>query len=53
MLLFLVGLAILIIGYFTYGKFVEKVLAPDDRETPAKRCYDGVDYLCLPHWKTC
>lgn len=51
MLLFLVGLAILIIGYFTYGKFVEKVLAPDNRETPAKRCYDGVDYLCLPHWK--
>lgn len=37
MLLFVVGLLILVIGYFTYGKFVERILAPDDRPTPAKR----------------
>lgn len=41
----------LILGYFTYGKFIEKLLAPDDRETPAKKFFDGVDYLTLPHWK--
>ena len=51
MLLFVVGLLILVIGYFTYGKFVERILAPDDRPTPAKKNYDGVDYLELPHWK--
>ena len=43
MLLFLIGIAVLIAGYFTYGKFVEKVLAPDDRETPAVKSPDGVD----------
>ena len=51
MQLFLIGLAILIVGYFTYGKFVEHVLRPDDRETPAKTNFDGVDFLVLPHWK--
>lgn len=51
MSLFLLGLAILVVGYFTYGKFVEKILAPDDRITPARKSCDGVDYLCLPHWK--
>ena len=35
MTLFLIGLAILIAGYFTYGKLVEKIFAPDDRQTPA------------------
>jgi len=42
---------LLVIGYFTYGRFIDKILAPDDRETPAKRHHDGVDFLCLPHWK--
>ena len=51
MLLFLLGLAILIVGYFTYGKFVEKVLAPRDCDTPAVKSYDGVDFLVLPQWK--
>ena len=51
MLLFLVGIAMLIAGYFTYGKLVEKVLAPDDRETPAVKSPDGVDFVVLPHWK--
>ncbi|MDD3885902.1 MAG: carbon starvation CstA family protein [Victivallaceae bacterium] len=51
MLMFLIGMAILIVGYFTYGKLVEKILAPDDRQTPAIGKYDGVDYLVLPHWK--
>jgi len=51
MLLFLFGIGILIAGYFIYGKFVEKILAPTDRPTPAKTSYDGVDYVELPHWK--
>lgn len=51
MLLFLLGIAILVIGYFTYGKFVEKILAPTDNPTPALRMNDGVDFVELPHWK--
>ncbi len=51
MTLFLVGLAFLVAGYFTYGKFVEKIVAPDDRQTPALAHPDGVDYVVLPKWK--
>lgn len=51
MLLFLFGTVMLIVGYYTYGKFVEHILAPDDRATPAQSSYDGVDYVKLPHWK--
>ena len=51
MLLFLLGLVILVAGYFTYGKFVEKILAPTDNPTPAVRMRDGVDFVELPHWK--
>ena len=48
---FLGGIAFLILGYFLYGKFVERLLAPDDRKTPALANPDGVDYVPLPRWK--
>ena len=48
---FVVGLLLLIVGYMTYGRFVEKTLGPDDRQTPALKYNDGVDYIVLPHWK--
>ena len=51
MITFLIGVAILIGGYFTYGKFVEHVFHPDDRQTPAVKHPDGVDRMLLPHWK--
>ena len=51
MISFFICLAILIIGYFTYGKVVEKVFGPDDRETPAVTMEDGVDYVVLPEWR--
>ncbi len=51
MISFLICLAILICGYFTYGKFVDGVMGPDDRETPAVAINDGVDYVVLPQWK--
>ena len=51
MTLFVIGLVLLVVGYYTYGRFVEKVLGPDDRETPAVKNYDGVDFMPLPHWK--
>ena len=51
MLSFLICLALLIGGYFIYGKVVENTFGPDDRETPAVKINDGVDYVVLPQWK--
>ncbi|MCF0216616.1 MAG: carbon starvation protein A [Fibrobacteraceae bacterium] len=51
MITFLIGVAILVGGYFTYGKFIEKIFGPDDRKTPALSNPDGVDRMVLPHWK--
>src|SRR5699024_12855209 len=46
MITFLGAIALLLIGYFTYGKFVEKVFQPKElRATPAYTEHDGVDYL--------
>lgn len=51
MISFFLCLALLIAGYFTYGKVVENTFGPDDRETPAVKINDGVDYVVLPQWK--
>ena len=43
---FLSGIALLIIGYFTYGKFIEKLFGiKPNRPTPAYVNSDGVDYV--------
>ena len=51
MLSFLLGVVLLIVGYFVYGKFVEKVFGPDDRVTPAVANEDGVDFVPMPLWR--
>ncbi|MDX8044377.1 carbon starvation CstA family protein [Gracilibacillus sp. S3-1-1] len=46
MVTFLLSILLLIIGYFTYGKFIERLFGPkDNRDTPAKSINDGVDYV--------
>ena len=45
MLTFLTGLSILLIGGFLYGNFVERIFRPDNRQTPAVKYADGVDYV--------
>ena len=35
MITFLLSLVALVLGYLFYGRFVERVFAPDDRVTPA------------------
>ena len=45
MISFLLGIVLLIVGYITYGKIVERVINPDDRSTPAYELQDGVDYI--------
>lgn len=52
MITFLVCLAVLVIGYFVYGKYIERVFQPDfNRVTPAITMQDGVDYIPMPTWK--
>ena len=51
MITFIVSLLALVLGYFLYGRFVEKVFGPDDRVTPAVAKADNVDFIVLPGWK--
>ncbi len=45
------SLAVLVIGYLTYGRYVEKVFGPDDHPTPAVEFNDGVDYVPMKTWR--
>ncbi|MDU5083015.1 carbon starvation protein A [uncultured Tissierella sp.] len=43
---FIIGIIILIAGYFVYGKVVDKHFGIDDnKETPATRLEDGIDFV--------
>src|SRR6056297_840840 len=45
-LIVVVGLAVYVLLYLTYGKKLERdVVKATDDETPSKRMYDGVDYV--------
>ena len=48
---FLIGLAVLLVGGYFYGKFCERVFGPDDRKTPAYAMADGVNYVPMKKWK--
>lgn len=49
---FLISLAILIGGYFIYGKITERVFGIEpNRKTPAITQADGVDFVVMPTWK--
>ena len=51
MVTFILCLALLLVGYLFYGKYVAKVFGPDDRETPAYALRDDVDFVPMPTWK--
>ena len=51
MITFLCALALLIGGYFLYGRLTERVFRPDDRPTPAVAHPDGVDYVPMKTWR--
>ncbi|MDD3115103.1 MAG: carbon starvation CstA family protein [Anaerovibrio sp.] len=48
---FLGCLALLVVGFFVYGRLVDNIFKPTDEPTPAVRINDGVDYIPLPTWK--
>lgn len=46
MFTFLISIVILVVAYFTYGKFIEKLFDPvEARKTPAYTNADGVDFV--------
>lgn len=51
MISFTLCLLALVAGYFTYGRFIEKIVGPDGRPTPVRTREDGVDYIAMPGWK--
>lgn len=46
MISLLLSFGVLIIGFMVYGRLVERIFSPDDRQTPAIAINDGVD--CVP-----
>ena len=52
MITFLISITVLIAGYFTYGKSIDKFFGADPkRSVPAIEMADGVDYQVLKPWK--
>ncbi|MDR3328211.1 MAG: carbon starvation protein A [Prevotellaceae bacterium] len=52
MISFCVALVVLIVGYFIYGKFVERVFGIEkSRQTPAYSMTDNVDYVPMSWWR--
>lgn len=52
MITLLGGIALLIVGYFTYGKFIEKNFSIDpSRKTPAEVLKDGYDFVPMSKGK--
>ncbi len=52
MITFFIALAVLILGYIIYGKFIEKLFGADpQRTTPAITMADGVDYVPMKPWR--
>jgi len=46
MITFISSIVLLVIAYFTYGKFIEKIFGVDkERKTPAYANQDGIDYV--------
>lgn len=52
MITFVICIACLVLGYFVYGKFIERFFGVDhSRPTPAVSMEDGVDYKPMATWK--
>ena len=52
MITFILSIGILILGYLFYSRFIERIEGVDpQRQTPAYKLNDGVDYVPLPWWR--
>lgn len=52
MITFCLAIVFLLLGYFIYSRFIEKIAGADGtRQTPAYKLNDGVDYVPMPWWR--
>ena len=52
MISFVTAILVLILGYFTYGKVMERIFGVEkDRPTPAESLRDDIDFMPLPTWR--
>ena len=52
MFTFSISILVLLLGYFFYSRFIERIERIDpDRQTPAYKLTDGVDYVPMPWWR--
>ena len=52
MLTFIICLVLLVVAYFTYGRYLERVCKIDSKAAvPSATLYDGVDYVPMPRWR--
>ncbi len=52
MITFIISILALILGYFVYGKYIERQFGISDKHpTPAIQINDGVDFVAMPLWK--
>ena len=52
MITFCISIVLLLLGYFLYSKFIERLLGVDaNRTTPAVAHPDGVDYVPMKPWR--
>ena len=47
----ILSFVVLVAAYLVYARITEKVFGPDDRQTPATRLADGVDYVSMKPWR--
>ncbi len=53
MITFICCLVLLVVAYFTYGRYLDKVAKIDAKaDVPSSKLYDGVDYVPMPRWRT-
>ena len=49
---FIISICALVLGYFVYGTFIDRLFGPDpSRRTPAIEKQDGIDYVPMKPWK--
>ena len=52
MITFCIALVVLVVGFFTYGKLVERIFGIEpERKTPALSKTDGVDFVPMAPWR--
>ena len=53
MVTFLVCLTLLVVAYFSYGAYLDRVCKIDTKAVvPSVARYDGIDYIPMPRWRT-